>query len=216
MAFRLSLVVVLIAACTGTRWTRPSLRPHLVQQEAAVTVKVWCDNLDEGEFGELKAGSGVIVDSRHVITAEHVVRCDKSPVVRVVLTDGTANLMKVSRLDPGADLAILELLEAGEFKTKSVRPIVGKARVKDYVCSAVAFPKWRWNCGQINTIFAMPYSDVMFDAETVQGNSGSGLYNSRGQLIGIVTSKVKCPGGVVGGCFGLATSLYGRIPYYPK
>ena len=218
MALRFIALAFLIG-CVSIPHVPPKIRTYKDQAETTVTVKLWCDKFSEGMYGDLQAGSGVIVDERHVITAWHVVKCpgfSTLPIIQVGLQDGRAFMMVIDKVDGDADLALLTIFSADRFHLKVPPPVIGKAEAGDSACSSVGFPKKGWHCGEIASVSDSKKGNIEVDAETVSGNSGSALYNSSGQLVGIIVQRQSCPGEKTQDCIGYATSLKGRFKFYPK
>lgn len=205
------LVLPLLISCISIPRVPPDIR--LAPEQIATAVLVATDCVAEDGFsGALSfdnsgKGSGVIISERHVLTAAHAADCKGTvlPMSRVRLPDGRQFRMVIDKIDHDLDLARLELASADTFKMKIPPPKVGRIPVKDDpVCMATGMPKRGWNCGPmietrgINRV-------ILHAASTTMGNSGSGLYDGDGNLVGIVTGVVKADPTI-----GLAASLEQR------
>ena len=153
---------------------------------------------------EQAAGSGVIIDAArgHVLTNHHVIR--NAEQVTVTLKDRRAFAAKIVGVDPGTDIAVLQVeakdLTALRFGDSD------QLSVGDYVI-AVGNP---FGIGQTVTsgivsalgrsgLSPEGYEDfIQTDASINPGNSGGALVNLRGELIGINTAILGPSGGNIG------------------
>lgn len=158
---------------------RPLQRPVIVQKDAAVRIETVC-----------AAGTGVIVGSHTILTALHVLTCDNSVVdaVKVTLPSGRAYIAD-TEVAVFKDLGRLHVNEDLAFKA----PHVASAKVGRQVCAETAVPKRGRTCGTVTTT-GIGDSDIAFTADVTFGNSGSGVYDANGFLVGIVTRKVMAGG----------------------
>lgn len=162
-----------------------------MRQSASVEVSVLCLQLaPDGQNigGTMANGSGVIVDNTHVLTAYHVVDCKGSANIIIMRSDGTRSIMRIDKIEPGTDTARL-VLSHGSFSVNTVR--YGKPRVGDGICAHSMRPTPAIErCGKITTLRNRKdigdSGDIKHTMPTIPGNSGSGAYNQRGELIGIV------------------------------
>jgi S1-C subfamily serine protease len=172
------------------------------QYSNAVQIAVAC-----GE--DLFGGSGVIVGPRTILTAYHVVACN-NPLV-AVLAPGVKEqpkTVKVLSYSESEDLALLELSSDAESFTNYLPVSYGPLpKLGDRVCGAHGVPKIGRVCGEVQPYADKP-GDIVFTGIVDHGNSGSGLYDSHGRLVGIITHLYTCSNGQV--CGGKATSLDGH------
>ncbi len=139
--------------------------------------------------GSLWGGSGVIIDSNRVITAYHVVRCT-SPVIVVVKPDGGVHVAVIDKTWPDHDVARLITIDSlGLVRS----PIIGQVKDSAPVCASNSVPFKGGTCGVIAESEPLECFPDSFCADTIatmivlRGNSGSPVYNSDGELVGIVT-----------------------------
>ena len=169
----LSIVLAVCGACgLPDRGVR---RPAPEQDRAAVRIDTMCGS----------SGSGVIVSRAQVLTALHVVL--SCPMGRLAVTDadGTVRLAELE-IATNRDVARLVLAEGEpDFPIGSI-PRVKPARVGARVCISAAAPKRGRACGTVRKVAPNPTGGVEHSAPTVPGNSGSGLYDAYGSLVGIV------------------------------
>lgn len=171
----------------------PGVRTVVEEYDSSVEVSVFCL---EGE----KQGSGVLFGADQALTAAHVVRCATSELpllIVLVKRDGTQTIATVAELDAGADLARLDALglESAQIRVGPV-PIAGQD-----VCIVSAVPRRMRRCGEVQLGVQTAPGDYLHDAVTEPGNSGSGVYDRAGRLVGIVTHLLLCPsnGQICGG-----------------
>lgn len=147
-------------------------------------------------------GSGVIVSKEgYILTNNHVVDPSKTKSVTVILSDGTKREAKVLWSDKTLDLAVIKIdpkgldLKPVEFGDSSKVSIGDKAiaignplgiNLKSTLTSGYISGKDR-----VITLQDGSTMEGLFqtDAAINPGNSGGGLFNDKGQLIGINTAK---------------------------
>ena len=143
-------------------------------------------------------GSGVIVSSEgYILTNNHVVDPSKTTSVTVILSDGTKKEAKVLWSDKTLDLAVIKIdpkglyLKAVEFGDSSQVSIGDKAiaignplgiNLKSTLTSG-------YISGKDRVITLQDGSTMEGLFQTDAANSGGGLFNDQGQLIGINTAK---------------------------
>lgn len=137
-------------------------------------------------------GSGCMISKEgYLVTNYHVVG-DASDSLKVVLNDGKEYAGTVLRKDPGMDLALVKI-EGSDFQSvsPSFNPSCKLGEVI-YVIGTPADP----SLGQTITrgIFSAKrdvYGNTMYqtDAHVNPGNSGGGMFNEKGELVGVVSSK---------------------------
>lgn len=148
-----------------------------------------------GNYVTSGAGSGVIVSSDGlIITNNHVVSGASTITVR--LTDGTEYKATVIGADSDSDIAVIKI-EAADLKFA----LIGNSdelRVGEEVL-AVGNPLGELGGTVTNGIISALSRDVSIDGTSMNllqtnaavnpGNSGGGLFNMYGELIGIVNAK---------------------------
>jgi S1-C subfamily serine protease len=138
-----------------------------------------------------------------VVTANHTIRRDEDIAI---VTDQGANVAAtlVGR-DPGSDLAVLKIADAGAAPTERVSTAAVKAgelalvvgRSPDSgvnaslgIVSAVSGPWRTWAGSQLDAY-------VRLDAKMFPQSSGGAVVNGRGEIIGIATSALSRIAGIV-------------------
>jgi S1-C subfamily serine protease len=174
------LVAIAVVACSRPLPAQEQSRDHAAQESAHVAIVNACS--DGASEPRVTLGRGVVVTSRHVVTAAHVVRCAAVPQAYVMLPTRIVHRAVVIGEDAHRDLALLELAHAGQLQL--AKPRIGMARLGAYVCA-------RDKCG---AIVDMDRTRFDFTAEGFEGQSGSGVYDDRGALVGIVSGRLNCGG----------------------
>lgn len=205
--FFLLLTLCVVATCGSCAAVqRSSLRPLARQGGSAVMIESFCMLTDPFASGEISFtgghGSGVLIDARHVLTAEHVVACTYLSDLHVTLNDGRRIKPRVVGTWPEHDIALLELpVDVLGIDYAMLAP---PPKVDDVVCTSVAWPKRGGACGQIDSNDGSTRWDLRYSAPIVPGNSGGGLYDASGHLVGIVTGYNT----VLMNPYSIATSLW--------
>lgn len=135
-----------------------------------------------------RGGSGVITFSRTILTAAHVV--GDCPIVVVYLGDGSVTVAKPESVSPTRDIA--RLFAPALVGYAPLEPAVAKRG--DHVCMAVAVPLRAIKCGLVRKNRPI-FGGLNHAIDTQKGNSGSAVYNTRGQIVGIVVTLDVAGGG---------------------
>lgn len=194
-------LALILASCANRTSMKPAVRSAVAQQRAAVVVNVSCTEANLSEMGKewfnrdpfnivitwqpSKVGSGVLINDDDVVTAAHVTSCVTIPTVHVTLSNGVRRRMFLVKEDLEGDVALLRTLANDPFHHGVAPPILG---MYEYLadsavsCSASAWPRRERKCGESITPSRLAF-------QTVSGNSGSGVYDQHGQLIGIISKS---------------------------
>lgn len=184
--------------------------------DAAVEITALCALPDGRQVAWY--GSGVIVDATHLLTAGHVAETEGLPCVFTAeLSNGKTHLVRPLHVlaSSDVDLATMEILSFVEtFPAQPVR--YGPApRLGDGVCTATAHPRREYKCGQVMRSKGSQPGDIRINFVVEPGNSGSALYNARGELVGIVVHTYPNRGNgqyITGGATSLAGHLKELLP----
>lgn len=156
-----------------------------IQFAPAVRIGAICAN------GNEIVGSGFIVDSQHVITAKHLSECN--PI-------GYMLLVKVNNEDTVIAAVLDKALENSDvMRLRSLEPlntdrsVISRRSVMvgEEICSIGGGGNfvigWVKKCG-----FIAEHSDrvMITSIPVVPGNSGSPVFNKRGEVVGIVSAGV--------------------------
>jgi hypothetical protein len=201
----IATIFTFLAACSSCAHYG-SRRSPIEQHNAVVMIRTTCPD------GNTHRGSGVLVSEDRVLTANHVAQCDMLPgfglfadpvKLEVFLSDDVSSAATVELVVPKADMARLKLEKAVPEFFSDIEigppPVVG-----DRVCEVSAVPRMLYRCGEAQVARS---GRIAFGFMTEFGNSGSGIYNSDGQLVGIVTNLVRCQDGFP--CAGYGSTLIG-------
>lgn len=192
----------------GSTWTSEDTVTEMLQKCMSCVVGI--DIIDEVSTGSywygssgttsetVGSGSGVILTSDgYIVTCNHVVsEAGSSGSIKVYLQDGTTYDATLVGSDDMTDLAIIKV-EATNLPTASVGvssdSVVGDtvyaignplgvlaSSVTDGIVSGL---------DRLVTINGIDMTCMQTDAAVNPGNSGGGLFNSSGELIGIVNAK---------------------------
>lgn len=147
------------------------------------------------QYSGTGAGSGVIISGDgYIVTNNHVVEDANSVTVR--LKDGTSYPAEVVGMDEQTDLAVIKIdaqnLPAAELGSSDALQVGDEA-------IAIGNPLGELGGTVTNGIISALNREITIDGQTHtvlqtnaainQGNSGGGLFNAQGQLIGIVSAK---------------------------
>lgn len=181
------------------------LRTPDQQYEAGVIVAVSCGQELDEPFSPIQTGSGVIVAGTRVITALHVVTCPLGLAVQVKVDpgDGTMRDAVVELTAPTRDVA--RLVVSADLSQWFTPVAVGPTPLRgERVCWAAWRPRPTYRCATVE--WTNP-EWVVVDGFVEQGNSGAGLYDAAGRLVGVMARTKACQTGVF--CVGGAQRFTG-------
>ena len=141
------------------------------------------------------AGSGVIISADgYIVTNKHVI--ENSNKITVTTKDGKSYDGQLIGYDDETDLAVLKI------KAKNLKPVIyGNSKDVAVGDTAIAIGNPLGNLGGTVTQGIVSALDrqitlegqsmqlIQTDAAVNPGNSGGGMFNSRGELIGVVVAK---------------------------
>ncbi|MEG0229926.1 MAG: trypsin-like peptidase domain-containing protein, partial [Oscillospiraceae bacterium] len=182
----------------GSDITTPLTTEQVVAAAADSVVEITTESLSTGSFFQQAvqkgAGSGVIITSDgYIMTNNHVIEGANKVTVRT--RDGKTFEAKLIGTDDTTDIAIIKV-EASELKAA----VLGKSSGASVGQTAIAIGNPLGQLGGTVTqgiISALDRTIVVenktmtllqIDAAINPGNSGGGLFNSYGELIGIVNA----------------------------
>jgi serine protease Do len=159
------------------------------------------------------AGSGVIINAQkgYVITNAHVVASADN--ITVTASDGRNFKAKLIGSDPASDIAVLQIeaknlqsipighsdqVKVGDFVLAIGNPFGLSQTVTSGIVSAL---------GRTNLGIEGYENFIQTDAAINHGNSGGGLVNLKGELIGINTAIVTPDGGNIGISFAIPIDM---------
>jgi serine protease Do len=146
------------------------------------------------------AGSGVIISTDgYIMTNSHVV--EDSNQIRVTLANGEVHSARLVGIDRSTDVAVIKI------NTTGLRPIIfGNSDGVLIGDLAVVIGNPLGDLGGTTTagiisalnrqltVEGRNLTVIQTDAAINQGNSGGGLFNQHGELVGLVVAKTKGPG----------------------
>ena len=198
------IVLALVLSCSATI-VHPVGQSARQQHDSMVLVQKVCPDGSKG------FGTGILVAPDRVLTATHVVKCEIVPGMPLYMdpTNIKVSITKTQTLDAkievevsGFDVSRLKLKDksfAPYFSEVSVGP---KPDIGERVCQVSAVPRSTYRCGEVQF---SAVDRILFGHPVESGNSGSGVFDSKGRLVGIVTNLIRCQDGVI--CSGYGTSL---------
>ena len=199
--FALFMCVSLACApCCGPRMPAQPPRPRPAPQ-LSIEVQAVCHVDDPWVDHEFNVpiplhGSGVPLDHHRIATAEHVIanpvtlefdniieKCPTVPDIHIVWPSGRRDRAYIESEDVDHDVAILRVLaDTGMDPVEIAAPVMG-----DAVCASVTVPVAEHVCGVVEDVGGEDGADFHVGAAGRPGNSGGGVWDSRGRLIGLLT-----------------------------
>lgn len=154
------------------------------------TVAVYVSNW----FGEEVSGSGVIIDKNHILTCQHVV--DGTKKVEIEFADEKTKTGKVVKTTEKKDLAVIEVEVPEEYQPIAI------AATTPSLGSPVMVIGNNYGMGLTMTDGIVSATErkiesntyLQTDAAINSGNSGGGLFDQNGNLIGIADMKISKSG----------------------
>ena len=128
--------------------------------------------------------SGVSVGGGYILTAEH---CGCGDNVAVTFRDGT-KLKASTAHDPeknGRDQVIALKLDG---KAPATVPIAERSAQKGQLVRSYGYPAGKWSINE-GVVTSRSERFTSTDFFILEGNSGGGLFNSKGELIGIASAR---------------------------
>ncbi len=195
---------------SGVATDSGSLIHDLYAKAANSIVQVQVELGSGGRFADGGEGSGIVLDTGHVLTNNHVI--DGAQTIHVILLDGTSINATVAGTAPQDDLAVLNVtlpadkvtpavlgdsdaVEVGEEVVAIGNPFGLDHTVTAGIVSAVN-RSWSDGNGPVHPM-------IQTDAPINPGNSGGALFNLQGQVIGVTTAIESPVRGSVGVGFAI-------------
>ncbi|WP_040212282.1 S1C family serine protease [Clostridium polynesiense] len=160
-------------------------------------------NMGFGQSIQEGIGTGFIInDEGYILTNQHVIQGAQS--VKVILVDGTEVNAKVINYDASQDLAVIKITDEVKIPGKVELGDTDSIQAGEQVV-AIGNPLGKEFLGSVTTgVISAVNREISIDGKTLKyiqtdaainpGNSGGPLVNSRGQVIGINTAKIKMEG----------------------
>ncbi len=183
------LALLLLAGCVRLAHVEPAPRDSINRGWTAVRITSKC-----GWNGISHEGQGVLISERHALTAYHVVGCAEIPRVWITTHDGYRHRAVVTEEHPRAGIAKLELAHAGRFGFNIPPPaLAGPWYPSEYVTDDL--------CAEIADeppVCGRRLEQDLFEVRLEHGDSGAGVYDDNGYLVGLVSKDVLPDPGVRG------------------
>ena len=177
---------------------------QIVDKNENAVVEITVSGTTQGMWGQMQlvqgAGSGVIMsEDGYIATNYHVIQ--GASKVQVTLKNGQVYPARIVGSDPSNDVSVIKIEDTGLTAAE-----VGDSSTVDVGDLAVAIGNPLGQLGGTATSGIISALDrtlsvegttltlLQTDAAINGGNSGGGLFNSRGELIGIVESKASAVG----------------------
>ena len=180
------LPLALLCACSGFPHVPPEPRSPTEASLASVSLETDCWEAGDSAVHEALTGTGVILSRHFVLTAEHVVRCPYLVRTTATLQNGDHDILAVQFDDvmfgSGKDLAkLISMTQIGlEIDVPPPSLVIGE--LEGSVCAITPHGEV---CGQVTN----SNPDVIeFSGVTRLGDSGAGVYDTAGRLVGVVTA----------------------------
>lgn len=193
------VAVAALASCAGTASsTRARLSPKdIAQRSSPAIVRI--------EAGPDKVGTGFILEKGGVVATNlHVVAGESA--IKVKLYDGTQyQVAQIAGLDPGRDLALLQIKPAKELPTlklgdsdavsagDQIVAIGNPLGFLDYSVTSGLVSQVRPICGRADIAADRCQQELtllQISAAISPGSSGGPLFNQFGEVVGITTAIV--------------------------
>ncbi len=189
MCLGLFMLAALALACSVGRHYTPippgsGLASDVQEQDSrAVTVTVRCQIV-----GSLFFSTGVLVGGDKVLGALHAFPCDGKFSIRLK-TGRTFAVVKLSQ-DVRQDVALFQVLGIGaDIPLVDLGP---RPKPGDTVCFTAANPVRERKCGRVSKVVpGFGPGAMYFGAGGRGGNSGSGIYDMQGRLVGTLSMSCR-------------------------
>lgn len=192
--------------------------------QAVVSINVAARNRNDGEFQNVSAGSGFVIDKEgHIVTNFHVVAFpDVAERIDINMFDGTIAQAEIVGLDPDSDLAVIRAIGVPEDRFFPVTFADSNALEVGQVALALGNPfgnDFTMTSGIISALnrsirglnrFSIG-GVIQTDTAINPGNSGGPLLNMNGEVIG-VNSQIQSEGRFFSGIgFAVPSNLTAKV-----
>ncbi len=180
------------------------------EYSSAVAIKKTCIDTQTGRLSG-SYGSGVIVTDHMILTAAHVVNPHGMFCTFEGLdATGSTFTLHPAVVDYTADIAQMVTTKYKfRYRPVSIGPV---PELGAHVCVVTGFPNNYRRCGNIQPLGKVD-PNLEIDMIVEHGNSGSGIYDDHGRLVGIAVALINCGNGQI--CESAGTSLWNRNHILP-
>jgi len=196
----ITAIAMLLGSCQSVT---PPQHPRDVREQHynVVAIDAICMKMD-GDTVELSmfTASGVLLSSNEVLTAAHVTVTPPGAdcIWNAKAIQGQAIMIVPSHVDADRDIAIM-MPVTGHFD--GVQPVTlgAKPELGDTICEVAGSPYHVRRCGEVQMATAGNHEAIDSTMIVEPGNSGSGVYNERGELVGVISQMWHCGNGQICG-----------------
>lgn len=150
-----------------------------------------------GQYVSTGAGSGVIIsENGYIVTNNHVIEDARN--IKVTLKSGESYTATLIGTDEASDIAVIRIDTEGKELSVAVLGCSEDVKVGEYVV-AIGNPLGSLGGTMTEGIISATERQISIDGESMTllqtsaainpGNSGGGLFNMRGELVGVVNAK---------------------------
>lgn len=163
-----------------------------------------------------QVGSGVAITPRHVITAKHVVECMFGTSTKIIARTrhGASLEMALDKISIDEDIARLVVVGTGEPFHVYASVSLTKPKTGEKVCAVGGDGPAVHSIRKCADIATVTDTYIVMPIGAVPGNSGSGLFNGAGEIVGILTRGRWEPSGEKLGLAIRATSWQDLVPLW--
>lgn len=137
-------------------------------------------------------GSGAVISPTEIITAYHVVDgCDALQEPVIVISGLRMGKAEVVFKDKDRDVARLRMVEGVDVLPKMRARVAKDVKEGSYLCVETAIPDKTRLCGHVKSVSGT----INLGFAGIFGNSGSAVYDDRGDLVGVLSMVRFCNGG---------------------
>ncbi len=209
--FIFSLLLFIASASNATDADFADL--YEANADSVVTVYTASIQISQGQPRSSQGvGSGVLIEDNQILTAAHVV--DDASVIEVQFTDGTRIRADIVSSVKASDVALLKLRKAPPNPVEATLADSDQTRIGSRVfiigspfgisqTLSVGHLSGRMNRGLMAA--GTPIEFLQTDTAINTGNSGGPMFNTKGEVIGIVSFILSKSGGFDG--IGFATAI---------
>lgn len=197
----IALGALMIGCCSCQSVAAPVANHYTVEDQHTQTVAITELCVDPDSRLHIFLASGIRYTNTLVLTAAHVVEPPKdfTCMWSGSLMGADAQMLAPGMIDHDRDLGILQTI-TGRFEGDADPPIATALPVLgDTVCEVAASPYHVRRCGEVG----LGHDELPHSLDTTMivepGNSGSPVYNNRGELVGIVSAMWQCGNGQICG-----------------
>lgn len=176
-----------------------------LEQAVGITTEVTYTNFFGQTSSSAVSGSGFIIDeSGYILTNYHVIEYayEGKKDVTVMTYDGTKHNASIVGVEPSNDVAVLKIdaedLQAVSLGDSDVIQVGETVYAVGNPLGELEFSMSTGHISALDRVISTEESESInmfqIDAAVNPGNSGGPLYNSQGQVVGVVTAKYSSTG----------------------